>query len=651
MSRNCIRRGYCAAIVAAACGALPFSRAAASIDAVTIVPGSFTQGTVKPSLTGGTYANANANLSSWPLITGGSSSLQYPINFENPDYNTSATGNVIAFGNGGGLTLQFATPITPVAGQKDLGIFTAQAITGGYAGSDGGSLFNAYMEATILVSADGVNWYTLNGALVSSPTTYTATAYPLNAPTMAYNFGTGAAAWNDGEGTSAATLSALSVADYSIPMPDDTRFNSPSSTNAQRLALTTDNSTADYNEMFGNSGGGNWIDISGSGLAKVDYVRLNGDANDPSNGGVRLESVFAFSSLPSLTWDNAGAPGPGDGITWDVGVNNNWDNGSNTTAYNDGDSVDFNDINNGNFNVTLNTTVNPASVVVDNSRGNYTLSGSGSIAGSTSLSKYGSATATMSTVNTYSGGTTVIGGTLIIGAAGALPANGPVTLAGGSMQLALNTGGETISSLWICTGSTLDITNNHVIISDPGGSIDSTVESYLAAGYNGGNWNGTSPNGSIITSAPTGTTYGIGWADGSSSAISGISSGQLEIKYTLYGDTNLDGVVNSVDFGTLAANFGTSGPNVGWAQGAFTYNNTVNGVDFGLLAANFGKSLGSAADAVTSADWAALDAFAQANGLMSDLPQPESDGLFAIGALGILARRRRQCLGTFGKMR
>ena len=33
-------------------------------------------------------------------------------------------------------------------------------------------------------------------------------------------------------------------------------------------------------------------------------------------------------------------------------------------------------------------------------------------------------------------------------------------------------------------------------------------------------------------------------------------SGQIEVKYTLYGDANLDGVVNGTDFGILAANFG-----------------------------------------------------------------------------------------------
>jgi hypothetical protein len=292
MSRSVISRGISAAVLAAMSGIGSVSSVARAADSVTIVPGTLTQGTVKASLTGGQYAAESDNLGDWPLNTGGSASSTFAISFENPDFNGNSFGGVantlIAFGNGGGVTLKFATPITPKAGEKDLGIFTAQAITGG-----SGTLFNGDMDAAILVSSDGQNWFTLNGASVSSPTTYTATTYSINAPTMAYNYGTGALAWKYGAGTSTANLAALTIANFMTPMPDDSLFNNPASTNAQRLALTTDTSTADYTEMFGTSGGGNWFDISGSGLSQVDYVRLNGDANDPSSGGVRLDAVFA----------------------------------------------------------------------------------------------------------------------------------------------------------------------------------------------------------------------------------------------------------------------------------------------------------------------------------------------------------------------
>ncbi|HEX4052694.1 MAG TPA: autotransporter-associated beta strand repeat-containing protein [Tepidisphaeraceae bacterium] len=271
----------------------------------------------------------------------------------------------------------------------------------------------------------------------------------------------------------------------------------------------------------------------------------------------------------------------------------------------------------------------------------------GSISGSGGLIKQGTGTMTLDGVNSYTGGTKVADATLVIGANGAL-APGNVTIGDGNavLQLAANTGGESISSLSILSGSFLDVGNNHIVISDPGGSIDATIRGYLANGYNNGNWNGTSgaaTGGGIGTSSATGTQYGIGYADGADGGISGITSGQLEVKYTLYGDANLDGSVNSIDFGDLAANFGKSSKV--WDQGDFNYDGTVNSVDFGLLAGNFGKSVGGNAD-VTSADWAALDAFASANGLMADVPEPASASLLAIGAIGLLGRRRRRNQAT-----
>jgi hypothetical protein len=288
------KRGKLAVGLMATTGALLISSPSHAADSVTVVPGTLAQGTVEASLGSGTsYDVETNNLGDWPPTTGGTSTDTDAIGLSNPDFNASAYGGnpstIIAFGNGGGVTLQFAAPVIPHAGEKDLGIFTAQALSGAT-----GGFFNGNMEAAILVSKDDLNWYTLDGTIVASPTTYNATAYSLNVPTLAYDFGTDAAAWSDGyPGTSLANLGLLSIADYTTPMPDDHLFNGASSTNAERLALETDSSAADYAESFGDSGGGNWFDLSGSGLTQVNYVRLNGDANDPSSGGVRLDAVFA----------------------------------------------------------------------------------------------------------------------------------------------------------------------------------------------------------------------------------------------------------------------------------------------------------------------------------------------------------------------
>ncbi|HEX4056437.1 MAG TPA: hypothetical protein VHX86_19420, partial [Tepidisphaeraceae bacterium] len=305
-----------------------------------------------------------------------------------------------------------------------------------------------------------------------------------------------------------------------------------------------------------------------------------------------LELDGSVVALPvNLSWNNT--DGTGDGVIWDIGNNQNWNNGSGPATYSDGSDVTFDDNNVNNYAVTLNDTVSPGSVTFGNNNLPYTLSGIGSIAGTGSLTMNGASTVFLSNtgINSYSGGTNVSAGTLVIGAAGALPANSAVSITGGILELAANTGGETLSSLSVSAGGFLDVGNNHFIISDPGGSIDSTIRGYLANGYNGGAWNGTSgaaTGGGIGTSSATGTKYGIGYADGADGGISGITSGQLEVKYTLYGDANLDGAVNSIDFGDMAANFGKSGKV--WDQGDFNYDGVVNSVDFGLLAGNFGKS-------------------------------------------------------------
>ena len=43
-----------------------------------------------------------------------------------------------------------------------------------------------------------------------------------------------------------------------------------------------------------------------------------------------------------------------------------------------------------------------------------------------------------------------------------------------------------------------------------------------------------------------------------------------------------------------------------------------------------------------ASDWTALDAFAAANGLLADVPEPGSLGLLTLGVVGVLARRRNR---------
>ena len=280
--------------------------------------------------------------------------------------------------------------------------------------------------------------------------------------------------------------------------------------------------------------------------------------------------------------------------------------------------------------MTLNTNT---AITVTNS--GTSLQISGAIGGSGGITLSGGGNLLLDAPNTYSGSTTVSGGKLVVAAANGLPNNNSLTIgASGKAQLATNTGGETLSALTINTGGSLDLTNNHLIINFSGSDPISTIRGYLTTGYAAGAWNG---NG-IDTSAAT-SGLGLGYADGSDGVVSGLSSGQIEVKYTLYGDANLDGVVNGADFTILASNLGKSV--TGWDKGDFNYDGVVSGSDFTLLTANLGKQANGADVSLPASDFAAIDAFAAANGLMADVPEPRSGMLLIVGGFGILMRRRR----------
>ena len=335
-----------------------------------------------------------------------------------------------------------------------------------------------------------------------------------------------------------------------------------------------------------------------------------------SSGFIDLDVTNAGPA--ALTWDNAAATG-----LWSTSNSDaNWNNGTANAPYSDGSNVIFNDNNGGagNYSVTLNQVVNPGSITVNNSAGNYTISGAGSIAGTASLTKNGTGVFTINTKGT---------------------SLGAVTVNGGSVQLGTSSGVASMTSLSVGASGTFDVNNNHVIINYGSGADPiSSIAALLKTGYNGGNWNGV--GGIISTAAQLNNAtagnllYGLGYADSADAGNpAGLASGTIEIKYTLLGDANLDGVVDGTDFGILAANFNKGV--TGWDQGDFDYDNVVDGSDFGFMAANFNKGASGAAA------WQAVEAFAAANGLLADVPEPASIGLIGIMGAGLLTRRRAKC--------
>jgi hypothetical protein len=221
---------------------------------------------------------------------------------------------------------------------------------------------------------------------------------------------------------------------------------------------------------------------------------------------------------------------------------------------------------------------------------------------------------------------------------------GTLTIGNGSsantVQLALNSGGSSMTSLAILGNSTLDIVNNHLFINYGSGPDPiASVAALIKNGFAGGTWTGNGIT-SSLAHANAGS-YGIGYADSADAGNpAGLSSGQIEIKYTLLGDANLDGAVNGSDFAILATNFNKAVS--GWDAGDFNYDGAANGSDFAALASNFNK--GASQSDVTQAEQTALTTFAATNGLIADVPEPASLGLLTLTAVSVMARRRRRSL-------
>jgi len=217
--------------------------------------------------------------------------------------------------------------------------------------------------------------------------------------------------------------------------------------------------------------------------------------------------------------------------------------------------------------------------------------------------------------------------------------------AGATLQLGAGSGSSTVGSLSIAGNGVFDLTNNHLFI-QYGSASDpiSTLYAYLKSGFNNGSWNGPDIISSTAQSPVNGLRYGVGWADGNDGThnVTGLSSGTIELKYTLLGDANLDGTVNGSDFSILAANFGDGVTN--WDQGNFLFTSAVNGSDFSALAANFGQGDSGADVPVSQADIAALNAFAVANDLsappIDSVPEPAGCVLSISACVATLLSRR-----------
>jgi endonuclease/exonuclease/phosphatase family metal-dependent hydrolase len=196
----------------------------------------------------------------------------------------------------------------------------------------------------------------------------------------------------------------------------------------------------------------------------------------------------------------------------------------------------------------------------------------------------------------------------------------------------------------------LDLTTNDMDIVQ--GNLAS-ITNQIREGFNGGKWNGSA---GIISSAAAGssshlTALGVilNSADGTPSGApiygNGTTLGTFDgaspantdvlIKYTYYGDANLDGQVDGSDYTLIDNGFNHHGTLTGWYNGDFNYDGLIDGSDYTLIDNSFNTQTGNLTTAALFAD-----STAEFGGTSVPEPTAVAVGLAAV-LLTIRLRRHR----------
>jgi autotransporter-associated beta strand protein len=294
---------------------------------------------------------------------------------------------------------------------------------------------------------------------------------------------------------------------------------------------------------------------------------------------------------------------------------------------------------------TGNTTIN---------QGIVTINGSGSIAGSAIVTVAANAilnansNAAVSSANVLDANGTVnfgpnTGGGILVRNLAALniTSSGSVAIAAAPSHA---TRTVLVTPILTFTGSMnnwtgrLNLSGNDMIVQ--GGNL-TNVTNQLKLGFNAGNgyWNGST--GIVSTAAASDTTFlttlgsGFGGSNFNSnpgSPFDGVNTGSTDVlvKYTYYGDANLDGTVNGADYQQIDNGFGLHLS--GWSNGDFNYDGVVDGSDYSLIDNTFNELNATGATPLV---------LVSANAISGAVPEPAMVGLLAVGISGVFGRRRR----------
>ncbi|CAN5481748.1 hypothetical protein BH09PLA1_BH09PLA1_01920 [soil metagenome] len=216
------------------------------------------------------------------------------------------------------------------------------------------------------------------------------------------------------------------------------------------------------------------------------------------------------------------------------------------------------------------------------------------------------------------------------------------------------------------TFPTLDLADNDMIVAS---TTYDAITTQIRNARNGGQWNGNGITSSAAAAAnPKNRTLGALTGKeyrsvyGTNATFDGepVANTDTLVKFTYYGDTDFNGVVNFDDYSRADAGFNNG--RSGWFNGDFDYNNVVNFDDYSLLDLAFNTQSGTLHRAVSYLDGSdrsarGMDApslqlvqehFTQfgesfASSFLNAVPEPQCAAvLTALAACTAGARRRQQ---------
>jgi autotransporter-associated beta strand protein len=269
----------------------------------------------------------------------------------------------------------------------------------------------------------------------------------------------------------------------------------------------------------------------------------------------------------------------------------------------------------------------PSTIFIDVASGTQTQAATGNavLTGTAGLTKSGAGTLTLNTSNAYTGTTRVAEGRLVLGHGSAV-ASSTVTVAEGGAVVVGSAIQARAKGLFLEARAAVDVASGRLTVT--GGLSPTTLVAALVEGRAGGTWSGTTGIMSSIVASDikAGRARAVGWIEN--------GSGSLTFGYAAPGDTNLDGIVDTLDAaGILAAGRYGSGTGARWSDGDFNYDGLVDVRD--------------AAELLTSG---LFNAGFYGGSSAAVVPVPEPRLLACLGlSIVMAALRRRGCPHTPGR--